>query len=657
MCGFIGFIGRKNLENKKAVERVLAKMSNRIDHRGPDSNGYWFNLEGSIAIAHRRLSIVDLTKAGNQPMVSKSQRYVIAYNGEIYNHSELRDLIDKEINFSSNWRGNSDTETLLAAIDLWGLEKSLKRIEGMFAFALWDKEFHQLFLVRDPLGEKPLYYGSMNGVLVFGSELKSFKPHPALKFELDREAIDLQMRHGYIPAPYSIYQGIRKLFPGSILRLKINKKMEVIKKDYKQYWSFKNTVQNGISNPFLGSASEATLTLEKLLLESVCQQMRSDVPVGAFLSGGIDSSTIVAMMQKLSNGAVKTFSIGFEDKNFNEAPYAKQVADYLKTDHTELYVSPSSALDTVSELPKIYDEPFSDPSQIPTYLISKMTSKYVKVSLSGDAGDEIFGGYNRYIFINKLWNVFSKTPFFIRSFGGSAINSVRPETWNKFLQAISFLIPNNWQVSNYGEKLHKGARILRSKNIQSLYTGLVSNWDEASDLVLGTTKSDILSSHFSAFDKRIGDIERMMAVDSVTFLPDDILTKIDRAAMAVSLETRVPFLNKKIVEFAWRLPLDFKLKDGKGKWILREVLNKYVPKKLIERPKMGFATPIDSWLRGPLRDWAEELIDKRKIEEESILNPYLIRKKWREHLSGARNWQDHLWNILMFQQWLEHEKS
>ena len=657
MCGFVGFIGRKSFKDKDTAKRTLALMSNKIVHRGPDSSGYWINEEGSVGVAHRRLSIVDLTQAGSQPMLSKSKRYIVAYNGEIYNHSELRKYIDQESACQLSWTGNSDTETLLAAIDLWGLEKSLNKIDGMFAFALWDKKLKELFLARDPLGEKPLYYGAVNGSFIFGSELKSFKPHPAFQFELEKNAIALQMRHGFIPTPFSIYKGIKKLFPGSILQIKVNEKMEIINQDCKRFWSFKNIVKKGLNSPFLGSEIEAVSKMENLLLESVKQQMRSDVPVGAFLSGGIDSSTIVALMQKISYVPVKTFSIGFEDKNYNEANYAHKVAKHLKTDHTELYVSLSNVLETLSKLPSIYDEPFSDSSQIPTHLVSKITGDYVKVSLSGDAGDEIFGGYNRYIFIHKLWNILSRAPVFLRSLGAKAITSVRPETWDKFLQANYLLIPNRWKVSNYGEKLHKVARVLPSENIESLYKCLVSNWVDEENLVMGVQPQDIFSSHFSSFDHRLGDVERIMAVDSVTYLPDDILTKVDRAAMSASLETRVPFLNKKVIEFAWQLPLSLKLKDGKGKWIVRQILNKYVPEKLTERPKMGFGIPIGYWLRGPLRDWAEDLINEKKLREENLLNPLAIRRKWKEHLDGTKNWQDPLWNVLIFQQWLDNEKK
>ena len=492
---------------------------------------------------------------------------------------------------------------------------------------------------------------------MFGSELKSLKAHPAFENDINRFSISQQMKYSYIPAPFSIYNGIKKLLPGSFVRIAVDSNKNIITEKVTRYWEFQKIILKSISDPFLESDDEAIEKMESLLLSSVKQQMRADVPMGAFLSGGVDSSTIVAMMQKQSNNRVKTFSVGFENSIYNEAHYAKKVASYLDTDHTELYVTPNNAFDMISKMPTIYDEPFSDPSQIPTYLISDMTSKHVKVSLSGDAGDEIFGGYNRYVFVNRLWGAFSKIPRPIRNLVSKAITNISPKTWNKLLIYNQFILPKKWHASNYGEKLHKGSRVLAAKDIEALYKGLIMNWDDSSDIVLGIEKSDIISDYFASFAHELNDIERMMAVDSVTYLPDDILVKIDRAAMAVSLETRVPFLNTKVIEYAWQLPLSLKLRGPKGKWILRRILEKYIPVELIDRPKMGFAMPIDAWLRGPLRDWAESLLDTKKLKDEGYLMPDRIRTKWKEHLTGSHNWQDHLWDVLMFQLWVSNQKN
>ncbi len=654
MCGFAGILSNGDPANLA----YMKKMTDKIVSRGPDDHGHWLDGTSGISIGHRRLSIVDLSSAGHQPMFSESGRFVIVFNGEIYNHLELRDELEKS-GQAAKWRGHSDTETLLAGFDAWGILATVGRSRGMFAFALWDREKHELYLARDRIGEKPLYYGYQRGVFLFGSELKALKAHPAFEGVVDRNAITLQLRHNYIPAPYSIYEGIKKLPSGTFLKLQVrNGRISASElPEPTPYWSLGDTISKGHTNPFVGSDSDAVDALDKLLRNSVEQQMMADVPLGAFLSGGIDSSTIVALMQAQSSRPVKTFSIGFAEAGYNEATYAKEVARHLGCEHTELYVSPQQAMDVIPHLPSLYDEPFSDSSQIPTFLVSKMTRQHVTVSLSGDAGDELFGGYNRYLLAHRLWGKLSRLPPLVRRFGVSALTTLSPDQWNKILGSVQHLMPTTWRLANLGDKLHKGAGVLGCDSLDALYLRLVSHWDTPSSLVVGGHEPDtLLTTPDTPFSSLCG-IERMMALDTLTYLSDDILVKVDRAAMGVSLETRVPFLDHRILEFAWSLPLSMKIRNGQGKWILRQVLYKYVPKELIERPKMGFGVPIDSWLRGPLRDWAENLLDESRMRQEGFLNPTPIRKKWSEHLSGQRNWQYHLWDVLMLQAWLKQERA
>ena len=652
MCGIAGFCGGAIPDPS-----IAEGMARRIETRGPDDAGVWIDESAKLALSHRRLSILDLSPAGHQPMQSPSKRYVIAFNGEIYNHLTLRNELEK-FEPASMWRGHSDTETLLAGVEAWGLEETLKKSVGMFAIALWDREKHELYLARDRFGEKPLYYGFQQDVFLFGSELKALKAHPAFEGEVDRNAITLQLRHNYIPAPYSIYRGIRKLPAGAFLKLHIRKGQFVVRElpEPTPYWSLGSAISRGYGNPFDGSEFDAVDALDRLLRDSVTQQMVADVPLGAFLSGGVDSSTIAALMQAQSSRPVKTFSIGFNEAGYNEAEYAKAVAQHLGTEHTELYVSPQQAMDVIPRLPSLYDEPFSDSSQIPTFLVSEMTRQHVAVSLSGDAGDELFGGYNRYILANRLWGKLSRLPPLMRRWGVSVLTALSPDRWNKILGPTQHLMPAAWRLANLGDKLHKGAGVLGCDSLDALYLGLVSHWDTPSSLVIGGHEPDTPLTVPNPPFPNLGGIERMMALDALTYLPDDILVKVDRAAMGVSLETRVPFLDHRVAEFAWRLPLSMKIRDGQGKWILRQVLYKYVPKELIERPKMGFGVPIDSWLRGPLRDWAESLLNESRLRNEGVFNPAPIRQKWAEHLSGKRNWQYHLWDVLMFQAWLEQER-
>jgi len=653
MCGFAGVL---SLQSGDHGDEIISRMNEAIAHRGPDDAGIWSDREAGISLAHRRLSIIDLSPAGHQPMHSAGGRYVIAYNGEIYNHNDLRQELESSGN-APDWRGHSDTETLLACIEVWGIEKALQKSIGMFTLALWDRKKRALFLARDRLGEKPLYYGWQGNTFLFTSELKALKAHPAFSTEIDRDALALLMRHNYIPAPYSIYKGIKKLKAGTILRLDRKDSLSRAGSlpEPEPYWNLSEIVGLSAKNPFTGNDSEAVETLDSLLLDAVGQQMTADVPLGAFLSGGIDSSSIVALMQAQSKQPVKTFTIGFDEKGYNEAVHAKAVARHLGTEHTELYISPDDALNVIPRLPSLYCEPFSDSSQIPTFLVSQMTREHVSVSLSGDAGDELFGGYNRYFWANRIWNKLKMFPTPIRKAMAQGLRYMPAERWDGMYNAIEGLLPASARITKPGDKTHKLAEILTAGSAEAIYHRLVSHWKQPEEIVINASEpSTILTDRtdwpdFSDFN------HLMMYLDTMSYLPDDILTKVDRAAMGVSLETRVPFLDHRVVEFAWQLPLHMKIRDGQGKWILRQVLERYVPRELTERPKMGFGVPIDSWLRGPLREWAEELLDETRLRNEGYFNPAPIRQKWQEHLSGQRNWQYHLWDVLMFQAWLEAE--
>ena len=655
MCGIAGFITAGEYASRAQMERYLATMSDAIIHRGPDNGGSWSDAEAGVWLGHRRLAIVDLSAAGHQPMQSASGRYMITFNGEVYNHMLLRQALET-CGQEPSWRGHSDTETLLLGFDVWGIQGTLERAVGMFAFAVWDKQNSTLILGRDRLGEKPLYYGWQGrgnaAVFLFGSELKALQTHPAFEGNVNRGALSLQLRHNYIPAPNSIYEGISKLLPGSLLTVSLRQREPKVW----TYWSGTEVAQSGVANVFSGSDDQAVGELETLLKDAVHKQMMGDVPLGAFLSGGVDSSTIVALMQAQSSRPVKTFTIGFTEKDYNEAVHAKAVAKHLGTDHTELYVTPEQAHAVIPLLATLYDEPFSDSSQIPTFLVSQLARKHVTVSLSGDAGDELFCGYNRYQMTANLWRKLFTVPMPLRQLAAQGLTSISPQTWNRLAITLSGLMPRSARLTNMGDKLHKGAEVLSSKSADALYLGLVSHWHDPASVVMGGHEpSTLLAGNVPALSG-LDDVQRMMALDMLTYLPDDILTKVDRAAMAVSLETRVPFLDHRVVEFAWSLPQSMKLRNGQTKWALRQVLYRHVPKALIERPKMGFGVPLDSWLRGPLREWAEDLLSEARLKHEGFFNLAPIRRKWAEHLSGQRNWQYHLWDVLMFQAWLEKNK-
>jgi asparagine synthase (glutamine-hydrolysing) len=651
MCGIAGFVGGRFDHGGQGARAALGRMTGAIAYRGPDSAGAWLEPDCKVALGHRRLAIIDLSPAGEQPMTSPSGRYVTVYNGEIYNHLELRERL------SGPWRGHSDTETLLAAIEAWGVEEALKQCAGMFALALWDRQEKALILARDRLGEKPLYYGwqgqGAEGAFLFGSELKALACHPAFRREIDRHALALFTRFNYVPAPHSIYSGIAKLPPGTFLTLRAGQKAPAIT----PYWSAAEVAAEGAAAPLDVGPEEATDGLERVLSKAVSQQMMSDVPLGAFLSGGVDSSTIVALMQAESSRPVKSFSIGFEDPAYNEAEHAGAVARHLGTDHEEFYVRAEDALAVIPSLPSIYDEPFADASQVPTLLVSRLARRKVTVALSGDGGDELFAGYNRYGLAARNWGRISKLPRPLRSALARGLAALSPEQWNKVAGIVSPVLPASLRLSLPGEKVHKAARGLASGSADELYRGLVSSWREPAEIVIGGSEPETLGA--ATLDRLggLGTCERMMALDMLTYLPDDILAKVDRAAMSVSLETRVPLLDHRVVEYAWRLPLDLKLRGGESKWVLRQLLYRHVPRALIERPKMGFGIPIDGWLRGPLRDWAEELISERRLSGEGYFRPEPIRAAWDAHQSRRSNMQYQLWAILMFQSWLEGQSA
>ncbi|WP_339452328.1 asparagine synthase (glutamine-hydrolyzing) [Pseudomonas sp. JAI120] len=627
MCGFSGYFTNKKFSTDESS--LLEAMGRSIINRGPDGGGYWFDSAAGIGLSHRRLAIVDLTAAGHQPMHSSSGRFVIAFNGEIYNHGELRILLE-ESGLSPAWNGHSDTETLLECFEHWGVEKTLQATVGMFAIALWDTRKNELVLARDRLGEKPLYWGWQNDVLLFGSELKALKVHPAFSSDIDRDALALYLRHNYVPAPYSIYRGIEKLMPGHYVTIAMGQSRSAV--NPLPFWSFNTAVQDGLASPLDTDASGMVDALEAQLSDSIGMQMLADVPLGAFLSGGVDSSLVVGLMQKQSTRPIKTFTIGFSEVGFNEAEHALAVSRHLGTEHTEIYIQPNDALEVIPKLPSIYCEPFADSSQIPTFLVSKLARQQVTVALSGDAGDELFGGYNPYQFTPRLWEGINKLPLSMR----------------RVLSASLKALPLKG-------KLEKLVDIVGSSSREDFYRQLVSHWKIPSSVVIGAVEPLTLLNTPSKWPSAVQYEEWMMAMDAQSYMVDDILVKVDRAAMSNSLETRVPMLDHRVVELAWRIPLDVKIRNGVGKWVLREVLYRYVPRELIERPKKGFSIPIASWLRGPLRGWSESLLDESRLRQEGFFHPAPIRSCWEQHLSGRADHSSKLWGILMFQAWLEEQ--
>lgn len=661
MCGITGFLDTTNQSPDNQRARIQP-MSDSLRLRGPDAEGIWLG-EG-VALGHRRLSILDLSPAGAQPMLSACTRFAIAFNGEIYNHLDLRAELDAA-GAAPVWRGHSDTETLLAAIVHWGFEQTLQRTAGMFAIALWDRQQRRLYLARDRMGEKPLYWGWAGQTLVFGSELKALRKHPGFPTEICREAAAQYLRFRYVPAPRSIHRGIYKLEPGCILEvdgpppptspehpLRPGDRFGSV--SIRRYWSLNDMIVDGYANQF-GDEGAALAAVDAALSAAISRQMIADVPLGAFLSGGIDSSLIVALMQKQSQSRVQTFTVGFEDASFDESPFAAAVADHLGTDHTKLMVTDEDAREIIPSLPDLYDEPFADSSQIPTHLVCRAARQKVTVALSGDAGDELFGGYNRYFWGPRIWDKLKPIPLPLRQAMGLAIAAVPVAGWDRAGRMLDRFRSGSGGVDKLGDKAHRlAARLRHVRNEDDLYRSLVSEWTHPTDLLPG-----VLEPRSLLDDPLPGVLDdstaaRMMAQDMRTYLPDDILCKVDRAAMGVSLETRVPFLDPEVIAVSARLPMAMKIRDGTGKWALRQILYDHVPRDLIERPKTGFGIPVGDWLRGPLREWAEDLLTPAKLSDDGLLDPAPIRQAWAEHLSRRRDWTHKLWTILMLQAWRQN---
>lgn len=650
MCGISGYFTLPRSRSSDQMAAEVTRMTDAINHRGPDDAGTWVDAETGITLGHRRLAILDPSPFGHQPMTSANGRYVIVFNGEIYNFQQLRAELEP---LGHSWRGHSDTEIMLAAFLQWGVLEATRRFNGMFAFALWDKQDRVLHLGRDRLGEKPLYYGWVGDTLVFGSELKAIRQFPGFESAINRDALCSHIRFSYIPDPYCIYQGIQKLPPASLITLR----SPTDQPKPQLYWSLHHVIEHGLDHPFTGSETQAIDTFESLLHDAVGMRMISDVPLGAFLSGGVDSSLIVAMMQKQSARPVRTFTIGFDVSDYNEAKFAKKVATHLGTDHTEMYVTAKDALEAIPLMPTLYDEPFSDPSQIPTYLVCQMARQHVTVALSGDAGDELFGGYERYFMGRSLWDKFAWMPPALKKLTAGTLRALPPSVLNSLGTLARPLLPQRFKKAALGDKLHKLAEVIAAPGLESLYLTLMSHWKQPEQIVIGGHDPQTSITDTSAWPRVSDFTHRMMHLDMETYLPGDILTKVDRAAMGVSLEGRIPLLDTKLIEFAWTVPYSMKVRQGRGKWLLRETLYRHVPKKLIDRPKRGFGVPMELWLRGELRDWAEDLLSEARLKREGYFHPAPIRQKWQEHLSGTRNWHFHLWDILMFQAWLRHQKG
>jgi asparagine synthase (glutamine-hydrolysing) len=645
VCGISGFFKR----NYNDAFSKLNEMSSAIQHRGPDQYGQYSSPDNRLFLAHQRLSILDLTEAGAQPMASSCQRFVIAFNGEIYNFTELKNELSK-VGRIIHWRGHSDTEVLIECISAWGLEATLPKLNGMFAFALYDLQLNKLSFARDRFGEKPLYIYSDDNSFAFASELKPIEIFTK-SLTLNNSAIDAQLRFSYIPAPYSIYNEVIKLLPGHYLEVDLTSFSKIEISQAKPYWQVIDAVEIGLKNRSqFSNITDAVNETERLLKKSVAQRMVSDVPLGSFLSGGIDSTCITALMQAQSTKKIKTFSIGFNDENYNEAHHANAVANVLGTEHHEMYLDANDMLEFVPKLAVIYDEPFADSSQLPTLMVAKFAKQHVTVALTGDSGDEVFCGYNRYTLGPSLVNKFNSVPYGVRKPIGKTIKAISPAVYTSVLAAFAKLIPKLKKYKRVGDNLHKLARIIDFKDEADLYKKLILTWPE---IAVTAEIHDIATDISQAFNYQgLSLAERMMWQDAIGYMQNDILTKVDRASMAVSLETRVPFLDNEVYQHAWSLPLDFKLHQGITKFPLRKIISKYIPDEIMKRPKAGFAVPIDSWLRNELRPWAESLLSEVALQKSGVLDVNIIRNTWHLHLSNQANMQLPLWNVLMFQQWL-----
>jgi asparagine synthase (glutamine-hydrolysing) len=648
MCGISGAFFREEGSRESLLETAIS-MSGCVVHRGPDDAGEFADARSGLAFGFRRLAIIDLTPAGHQPMESASGRYVVMLNGEVYNFETLRDELART-GRAPEWRGHSDTEVLLAAFEAYGVDAAVQRFVGMFAIALWDRQEQVLHLIRDRIGVKPLYYAFFGRSVLFGSELKSLAANPAFRPQIAPGAVALYARYGYVPAPFTIYESVWKLPPGTILS--VTRAGE--RPEPKAYWSVADVAERGAANLFQGTEEEALEELDRLVNESVRLRMISDVPLGVFLSGGIDSSTVAAVMQHQNTAPVKTFTIGFGEQTYNEATFASAVAKHLRTDHTELYVTPNEAMDVIPLLARMYDEPFADVSQIPTYLVSKLARRSVTVSLSGDGGDELFGGYARYFLGRLLLDKVQTVPRPFRSLVSMALQAVPVSAWNRLFDPEHSLLPRSLRRERAGWRLHHLASTMRSPDPDSLYRGVVSL---STDLVPFTTLPETGITDPRAWPKLSDATERMMFFDQISYLPDDILVKVDRASMAVSLEAREPLLDHRLIEFAWTLPLRMKIRGREGKWILKELLARYVPRELVDRPKMGFGVPIGRWMRGPLRDWAESLLDPTRLRSDGYFDAALVRNRWEEHLEAREEWDSQIWSVVMFQAWLDTWRS
>ena len=625
-------------------------MTGSLAHRGPDDEGVWSDPAAGVGLGHRRLAVIDLTPAGQQPMKSGDGQYVLTFNGEIYNHAALR--AEMEADGRKEWRGRSDTETLIEAIACWGLERALSRCVGMFALALWDRRDRKLFLARDRFGEKPLYYGRVGKDFLFASELKAIRIHPDFANDIDRVSLRLFAARGYVPAPRSIFEGIFKLEPGSILTLDIGREAGGAPPRIERYWSYRSVVENGLANPIPDEAA-AVDELESTLAAAIKGQSVADVPIGAFLSGGIDSSTIVALSRKHISQNMRTYSIGFEEESYNEAHFAKAVAGYFGTDHHERYVTAKEAQEVIPQLPAIYDEPFADPSQIPTLLMSKLAREEVIVALSGDGGDELFGGYRRYVTAANLWGKLRRLPFPVRRAAGTLLNQVPSGAWDR----LGGVWPGRHRRQFAGARLRRTLhRLEAAQNLADVYGSFRDEWTGDGSPVLGAS-SETGAGRLDLDLSGAPDLVRMMYCDAVSYLPDDLLCKVDRATMAHSLEARVPFLDHRVADVAARIDVGMKIQGRTGKHILRKLLSRHAPSYLFERPKAGFSVPVGEWIKGPLRSWAEDLLARDRLNREGFFSGDMVHRRWQDHLQGRRDSTWSLWPILMFQAWTREQES